>query len=214
MSKDLIKVQDKGLSVFASAENFELAQRAAKMLASSTLVPKQYQGKIENCVIALEMAARIGASPLMVMQHLYIVHGNPSWSSAFLISAINTSGKFEPLRFEINGAGDSLECIAWTTDKQGNRLESPKITMAMAKAEGWVQKTGSKWKTMPELMIRYRAAAFFSRLYCPEITMGMQTADEVVDVVYEEVESKSPEDKKADLRAKKEKDGQTSMEMP
>jgi len=184
---DLTKVKETGLNVFNSPENFELAQRVAKSLASSSLVPKEYQNNIPNAMIALEMASRIGASPLMVMQHLYIVHGKPSWSSSFLISAINTCGRFEPLKFDIKGQGDSLECIAWTQDKSGNKLESPKITMAMAKAEGWHGKSGSKWKTMPELMIRYRAAAFFSRLYCPEITMGMQTAEEVIDVTYQEV---------------------------
>jgi len=53
----------------------------------------------------------------------------------------------------------------------------------MAAAEGWATKAGSKWKTMPELMLRYRAAAFFGRLYAPDILMGMQTAEEAVDVV-------------------------------
>ena len=53
----------------------------------------------------------------------------------------------------------------------------------MAKAEGWLQKQGSKWQTMPDLMLRYRAAAFFARQYAPELTMGMHTAEEVADVV-------------------------------
>ena len=52
----------------------------------------------------------------------------------------------------------------------------------MAKAEGWLTKTGSKWQTMPELMLKYRAAAFFGRLYAPEVLMGMQTAEEVIDI--------------------------------
>jgi hypothetical protein len=56
----------------------------------------------------------------------------------------------------------------------------------MANAEGWVSKAGSKWKTMPELMMRYRAAAFFGRLYAPEITMGMHSVEEVVDIQHEE----------------------------
>ena len=181
---ELTKYEEKGLSVFNSIESFELAQRVASALSNSSLVPKEYQKNIPNTLIALEMANRIGASPLMVMQHLYIIHGKPSWSSAFLISAINSCGKFDPLNFEVSGKGDSLKCTAWTNDRKGNKLESPEVTMDMAKKEGWVQKNGSKWQTMPELMIRYRAASFFSRLYCPEITMGMQTMEEVKDVVY------------------------------
>lgn len=166
-----------------SVANFEHAQRQAKAICSSDLVPKEYKNNVPNTLIALDIANRIGASPLMVMQHLYIVHGKPSWSSTFLIAAINSSGKFKaPLRFDITGEGENKGCVAWTIDKTGEKLESPRVTMAMAKAEGWIDKNGSKWKTMPELMMRYRSASFFSRLFCPEITMGMQTSDEIIDV--------------------------------
>ena len=85
---------------FSSQQGFELAQRAAKLLAQSSLVPKEYQGNLPNCVIALNMAARMNADPLMVMQNLYIVHGKPGWSSQFLISTFNTSGRFSALRYE------------------------------------------------------------------------------------------------------------------
>lgn len=170
------------LKAFSSGESFDLALRIATMLSKSDLVPNQFKGNVANCTIALNMANRIGADPLMVMQHLYIVHGKPSWSSTFLIAAINGSGKFKaPLRFTISGEGDQKQCIAWTTDQTGERLDSPAISIDMAKKEGWFGKSGSKWQTMPDLMMRYRAAAFFSRLYCPEITMGMQTMEEIQD---------------------------------
>lgn len=171
-----------------STQTFEHAQRVAKMLCTSSLIPKEFQGNVQNTMIALEMANRIGASPLMVMQNLYIVHGKPSWSSTFIISAINSCKRFDPLRFELTGAGDAMSCFAWTTEKaKTERIEGPAVTMKMAKAEGWVDKNGSKWKTMPDLMIRYRAAAFFGRLYAPEIMMGMQTKEEILDVSHIEI---------------------------
>lgn len=180
-----------------SVQGFDHAQRVAKMLSSSSLIPEQYRGNIQNTMIALEMANRIGASPLMVMQNLYIVHGRPSWSSSFIIAALNSCRKFSPLRFEISGDGDEFGCRAWAYDLTNNneRIEGPKVTMKMAKSEGWVDKNGSKWKTMPELMMRYRAAAFFGRLYAPEIMMGMQTAEEVIDITPQEI--KPEEVKKA-----------------
>ena len=79
--------------------SFETAQREAKALSSSDLVPQQYKGNVANTLVALEIAHRIGASPLMVMQNLHIIHGRPSWSSTFVIAAINGSGKFTALRF-------------------------------------------------------------------------------------------------------------------
>ena len=170
---------------FDTSEQFELIQRQAKLLASSPLVPKEFQGNIANVVIAMELARRIGCGPLAVMQNLYIIHGKPSWSAQFIIGAINSTNKFSPLRFEVTGEGDKRVCYAWAIDKAGGqRLEGPPASIEMAKAEGWLTKSGSKWKTMPELMLHYRAATFFGRLYAPEILNGMRTADEVTDIVY------------------------------
>ena len=60
------------------------------------------------------------------------------------------------------------------------------MDMEMAKAEGWLSKNGSKWKTMPQLMLRYRAASFFSSLNCPELTMGLYTKEEMQDNDFKE----------------------------
>jgi hypothetical protein len=170
------------MPVFADKAVFEHSQRVAKMMTTSSLVPKEYQNNIPNIMIALEMANRIGASPLMVMQNLNIIQGRPSWSSQFIISALNSCKRFSPLRFKMDGEGDEYGCTAWAKDQSGEILEGPKVTWKMATAEGWTTKGGSKWKTMPELMFRYRAAAFFGRLYAPDVLMGMATADEAEDI--------------------------------
>ncbi len=165
---------------FSSLANFEAAQRMAKALSESSLIPKEYYKNLPNCLIALEISQRLGASALMVMQNLYIVHGKPGWSAQYIISAINSSGKFSPLRFKLDDKNQ--ECTAYAIElKTGETLNGTKITMEMANAEGWVNKTGSKWKTMPEQMLRYRAASFFGKIYAPEILMGFQTTEEIED---------------------------------
>ena len=172
-------------SVFSGIQAFEDAQRIAKALASSTLIPTQFQGQqgFANCLVALEIANRMNISPFLAMQHLHVIHGRPSWSSSFIIAMVNGSGRFTPLRFEMSGEGESLACYAVATDvKSEQELKGPTITMAMAKKEGWSTKTGSKWQTMPELMIRYRAAAFWGRLYASDLLLGIQSQEEVVDV--------------------------------
>lgn len=170
---------------FGSSQGFEQLQRAAKLLASSTLVPKEYQGNLPNCVIALNMANRIGADPLLVMQNLYLVHGRPGWSATFLIATFNQCGRFSAMRFEFTGEQGKADwgCRAWATEKStGERIEGSWITMAMAKAEGWIDKSGSKWKTMPQQMLQYRAASFLVRAFAPELSMGLQTQDELQDI--------------------------------
>lgn len=166
---------------FNNQSGWELANRIGKAFAASSLVPAQYQGNVANCIVALEMANRMGASPLMVMQNLYIVHGNPGWSSKFLIACFNQCGRFSAMRYEWNE--DRSECRAWAVEKAtGEKIVGPKVSLQMAKDEGWSTKSGSKWKTMPELMLMYRAAAFLVRTYAPEISMGLRTDDEIIDV--------------------------------
>lgn len=174
---------------------FEVIQRKAKLYTSSELVPKIYQGNtpgaLANTVIALNLARRIGADELMVMQNLYIIQGRPSWSSTFIISALNSCGRFSPLRFSVKDIGQitvsgkamrDTECRVVCTDlESGEILEGPPVSISMAAAEGWYGKNGSKWQTMPDLMLRYRAAAFFGRLYAPELLNGLQTVEESQD---------------------------------
>jgi hypothetical protein len=174
------------MEVYSNKDTFAAACQMAKSLMASTLVPEAYRANLPNCLIALEMATRIKASPLQVMQSLDLIHGRPSWRSTFIIASINTCGRFSPLRFRMEGKIGSMErsCTATAIEREtGELLEGPAITMAMAKAEKWLDKAGSKWQTMPELMLRYRAAAFFGRLYAPEMLLGMQTVEESQDVI-------------------------------
>jgi len=178
------KDADRSIAAFSSQGNFEAAQRMAKALSSSSLVPKDYQGNLPNTLIAMELASRVGASVFMVMQNLDIIHGRPSWRSQFLIATVNSSGRFTPLRYDFQGEEGSTDwgCRAVAKDREsGEECVGPLVTMEMAKAEGWATKNGSKWKTLPGLMLRYRAATFWTRVFAPELSMGMHTADEIED---------------------------------
>ncbi len=171
-----------------TVQGFEGLQRAAKMLSCSALVPKEYQGAagIASCVIALNLAARIGADPLMVMQNLYIVHGRPGWGAQFLIATFNSCGRFTALRYEFVGkeGEDAWGCRAWAIEKAtGERIEGAVVTIALARKEGWYQKPGSKWQTMPQQMLMYRSASWFIKAYAPELAMGLQTAEEIGDII-------------------------------
>lgn len=164
---------------------FALLQRKASALAASDFMPKDFKGNVAKCIIALELSERIGATPIAVAQNMYEVYGKPSWSSSFIVSAINSCGKFpRGLRFEKTGEPGTAErtCYAFAIDEYGDRVEGPPASMKMAKDEGWLGKNGSKWVTMPELMLMYRAATFFGRLYAPEIMNGMHTSEEVYDI--------------------------------
>lgn len=176
---------------FFSARGFELLQRVAGMFSKSSLVPQAYQDNISNCAIALNMAQRLNADALMVMQNLYVVYGTPSWSSKFLIATFNTCGRFSSLRYKFTGTkgNDDYGCIAYAVESAtGETLEGSEVTIDIAKKEGWYNKKDksgkemlTKWKTMPQQMLMYRAASWFVRAYAPEVSMGLYTVDEIED---------------------------------
>ncbi len=218
---------------FDSKDGMDALLRAANVLAASTLVPVTYRNRtvdkqgtvtenpngLPNCAVALNMAARMGADPLLIMQNLHVIEGRPSWSSQFVIASINQCGRFSPLRFELTKPGEETEveytytewedapggkrrpvektgtlkvrhqeCIAWAIERETKqRIDGPTISIQMAIDEGWLQKKGSKWRTMQEIMLRYRAASMFGKLYAPELLMGLQTAEESHDIQEAEI---------------------------
>lgn len=218
---DLIKQSNQAVAFnYFDSEQFATMQRLCQMFSSADLVPDKYRAKdkesapkaIANCMIALETAQRIGASPLMVMQNLDVIQGKPSWSSKFLISTINTCGKYEQLKYKFQNLGkvgkvdiietkwvngskttnkvifdgseiDNIECVAYTTLKGSDELiESSEVTIKMAIQEGWYTKAGSKWPIMTKKMLRYRAASFWTNEHAPELSLGMRTVEENQDI--------------------------------
>ena len=170
---------------FFDLQSFELMQRIANGFSKSTLVPKEYQGNISNCMIALNLAQRMNADHLMVMQNLIIVHGRPTWSAQYLIATANMCGRFSAIRFEFFGDKneDTWGCRAWAIEQvTGEKLTGSDVTIAIAKKEGWYGKNGSKWQSIPQQMLMYRAGAWWVRAYAPELSMGLMTADEATDV--------------------------------
>jgi hypothetical protein len=175
---------------FESGKSFLHLQRVAAMFAASDLVPDAFRGNIANCSIAVNLARRLGADELMVMQNLYVVYGRPGWSSKFKIAMFNQTARFTPITYEFFGqkGTDNYGCRAKCTNREsGEQIVGPDITIALAKAEGWwdrVSKTGaraSKWPTMTDLMLRYRSASWLIDTTAPELTMGLHTVEEIID---------------------------------
>ncbi|MDR1514070.1 MAG: recombinase RecT [Synergistaceae bacterium] len=178
---------------YADKDSFELAQRMATSLTKSTLLPAEFQGEkgLGNCLIAMEMAGRMRISPFMCIQNLYVVKGRPSWSAQFVISLINTSGRFKGnLRYRYSEDGNS--CTAYAIDNEtGETLEGETISIEMAKKAGWYEKGNSLWQSSPRQMLAYRAATFFARLHCPDVILGMYTREEIIDATLDEGETHS-----------------------
>lgn len=172
-------------SALTDTKTLNTLVKMSGMFARSQIVPEMYQKNPDNCFVACELANRMGVSPMIVMQNLYIVKGKPTWSGSACISLINGTKLFSPLDFVFVGekGTESYGCYVKATRLSDNKVcTGTVVDLQMAKDEGWSTKPGSKWKTMPEQMLQYRAATFFARVYCPHALMGLQTAEEVQDV--------------------------------
>ena len=185
MSEELTPITGSALSanVFSDKESFNQLIRAAAAFAKTSIVPEAYRNKPEDCMVAIDMANRIGVSPLMVMQNLYVVKGKPSWSGQACTALIQGCGKFKDVRHVYYGAEGTDERGCYVEAfrlSDGLMVQGAKVDMAMAKSEGWT--SNSKWKNMPELMLAYRAASFFARVNCPEALMGVHVEGEVEDI--------------------------------
>jgi hypothetical protein len=173
--------------VFASPAAFEHGQRMARALSSSELVPQQYRNNIPNTLIALDFALRGNFPPMMVLQGSNVIQGRLSWTAQFIGAALNSCGLYTAIRYEFRGTenNDDWACRVVTHERRdgGELLHGPWISIAMAKREGWYSRNGSKWQTMPEVMLRWRAVSFFGRLYAAHILAGMPSADELEDAL-------------------------------
>jgi len=173
---------------FANSAAFQELYDIGKMFAVSDIVPSSYRGKPMDCAIAVDMANRMQVSPMMVMQNLYIVKGKPTWSGQACMSMIYAARQFKNARIRhVGKEGDADRgCFVEAEYKDtGEIIKGTTVTMEMAEKEGWINKDGSKWKTMPEQMLIYRAAAFFARAYLPNALMGVYVEGEAEDAFKE-----------------------------
>lgn len=170
-------------SVYSDINLYEQAFKMAESLSRTDLVPDNYKNKPENCLIAIDVSRQIGArSPLFIMQNLYVVKGKPSWSGQYCVALVRANFKDVRIEWRDNDNDDGYGCRVVARDKNDHGCIGTWVTMKMAKKEGWIDKTGSKWQTMPVQMLQYRAFAFFARVHCPEKLLGMSDEFESQDI--------------------------------
>lgn len=189
--EEVVLSEKRQVSVYSDVNLYNNALKMAESLAKSDLIPDNYKGKPESCLIAIDVARQIGArSPLFVMQNLFVVKGKPSWSGQYCDAIVRAN--FKKVKVDLSGEGDERGCKVTAYDQNDNFCEGTRVTIRMAKQEGWFSKTGSKWQTIPDLMLQYRAFAFFARIHCPDKLLGIHDEFENVDISKIEQRAENP----------------------
>ncbi|MEM8791066.1 MAG: recombinase RecT [Pseudomonadota bacterium] len=195
-------------SLLLDQDRFELAQRSARALALSPIIPKHLREggpevAIANCTLVLDMADRMNENPLVIAQSIYFVSGKPGWSSTFMIAKANQSDKFvDPIDWRVEGKDATLVVTAFAKLRATGKIVEAETSMKMAMAEKWTK--NEKYKSMPEQMLKYRSATFLVRLYAPEVMLGLPAIDEMEDLSASEMKDVTPpqEDAKLDSEPK------------
>jgi len=190
MTNELVTAQDTSVGCFGSFDAMDRSLKTAEILSKSNIIPDTFRGKPGDVLIALDMAMRLDLNPLSVMQNIYIVHGKPAWSGAFCAALITLSGRYASFRYEEEDLADTVKdlgrknrrCRVVASLPNGEHHTGSWIDLHLAVQEGWTKRPGSKWVTMADQMLRYRAATFFVRAYCPDALMGLREAQEEEDI--------------------------------
>jgi hypothetical protein len=160
--------------------SFDDAYRFATMVAKSDFAPKDFKGKPESCLLAIQHGSEIGLSPMQSLQNIACINGRPAiWGDAALAVAM-ASPVCESVTETIDGEGDNM--VATCTAKRRG-YEKPTVvrfSVADAKKAGLWGKTGP-WSQYSKRMLQLRARGFALRDAFPDVLKGLVTAEEAQD---------------------------------
>jgi hypothetical protein len=176
MSTAMTTSQPRGLALQTISE----AMTFGKMLAGSSFVPKDFRGKPEDCVLAVQHGAELGLGPMQSVQSIAVINGRPSiWGDA-AIALVKGSAVCEYISERIEGDGDSMTAICEAKRRTDPTATVSTFSVADARKAGLWGKAGP-WQQYPKRMLQLRARGFALRDAFPDILRGLVTAEEAQD---------------------------------
>jgi hypothetical protein len=152
----------------------------SNMLSKSTMVPKAYQNKPEDVLVAVQWGYELGLAPLQALQNIATINGKPSVYGDAAMALVQNSPVCEDVKEYFEGEGTSNP-IAVCVAKRKNRTEViSKYSVEDAKRAGLWNKQGP-WTQYPKRMLQMRARGFALRDAFPDVLKGLITVEEAQD---------------------------------
>jgi hypothetical protein len=164
---------------FAPA-NLTEAIQFSDLLASSSIVPKAYQGKPQDILVCVQWGYEMGLAPMQALQNIAVINGKPSVYGDAAMALVQASPVCEDVEefFENEGSPNPIAvCIA---KRKGRKPVTVKFSVEDAKRAGLWGKQGP-WSAYPKRMMQMRARGFALRDAFPDVLKGMITAEEAQD---------------------------------
>jgi len=159
---------------------FDDAFRFAKVVAATEFAPKDFRGKPEACLLAIQHGAELGLSPMQSLQSIAVVNGRPSVYGDTALAVCKGSPVCEWVRERIEGDGDAMVAICEAKRRGDAEPVVSRFTMGDAKRAGLAGKAGP-WTQYPRRMLQMRARGFALRDAFPDLLHGLITAEEAQD---------------------------------
>ena len=160
--------------------SFDDAYRFATMVAKSDFAPKDFKGKPESCLLAIQHGSEIGLSPMQSLQNIACINGRPAiWGDAALALCL-ASPVCDGIHELIEGDGDNMTAVCQTSRKGKDANVVGRFSVADAKRAGLWGKSGP-WTQYPRRMLQLRARGFALRDAFPDVLKGLVTAEEAQD---------------------------------
>jgi hypothetical protein len=156
------------------------AREMAELIANSEFAPKGYAGKPANVLVAVQMGADLGFSPMQSLQNIAVINGRPSvWGDGALALAMPALDRFkEWFEGEEGGPGLTAHCLLKRKGWPDETIRT--FSVRDAQAAGLWGKSGP-WQTYPKRMLQMRARSWALRDACADLMMGMSVAEEAMD---------------------------------
>lgn len=159
-----------------SPQTFEQALTFAQYLSDSNMVPKDFQGKPANCLIAMQWGTELGMKPLQAIQNIAVINGRPAlWGDAVIALVLAS-----PVCDYVNEEDDGTTAIC-RVRRKGGEEQIRSFSTEDARQAGLAGKQGP-WTQYPKRMRQLRARAFALRDVFPDVLRGMAVAEELQDM--------------------------------
>jgi hypothetical protein len=183
MSTEISTVQPRGLAL----STFEDAFRFSKLVATSDFAPKDFRGKPESCLLAIQHGAELGLSPMQSLQSIAVVNGRPSVYGDTALAVCKGSPVCEWVRETIEGDGEHMVAVCQAKRRGDAQPVESRFGVSEAKKAGLWGKAGP-WTQYPRRMLQMRARGFALRDAFPDVLRGLVTAEEAADYTHHEPE--------------------------
>ena len=156
------------------------AMKFSDILASSTMVPRDFQGKPGNVLVAIQWGREVGLGPLQALQNIAVINGRPSiWGDAAL-ALVRGHPDCQSVQEGTKGEGDDRHGWCEVT-RRGEQPQRRNFSIADAKRAGLWGKAGP-WTQYPDRMLQLRARGFAIRDVFPDALRGVMTREEAEDM--------------------------------